>query len=102
MTMPMRDRRLTESGRSRPATTAARSISSYGLHRRAGRGRRFGILDCRFWISDWTSDKLIHNPDSKIPNPYRSRTVDSEITYFVTYPCPRCKAELEAEHGGWQ
>jgi len=27
--------------------------------------------------------------------------VDAEITYFVTYPCPGCKTELEAQHGGW-
>ena len=26
----------------------------------------------------------------------------SEITYFVTYPCPGCQTELEARHGGWQ
>jgi hypothetical protein len=26
----------------------------------------------------------------------------SEITYFVTYPCPGCGTELEARHGGWQ
>ena len=26
----------------------------------------------------------------------------SEITYFVTYPCPGCQIELEARHGGWQ
>ena len=26
----------------------------------------------------------------------------SEITYFVSYPCPGCKTELEARHGGWQ
>ena len=28
--------------------------------------------------------------------------MDSDIAYFVTYPCPRCKVELESEHGGWQ
>jgi hypothetical protein len=28
--------------------------------------------------------------------------VDADIAYFVTYPCPRCKVELETEHGGWQ
>jgi hypothetical protein len=28
--------------------------------------------------------------------------VDSAITYFVRYPCPHCKAELETQHGGWQ
>src|SRR5262245_26376681 len=28
--------------------------------------------------------------------------MDSEITYFVSYPCPGCKTELEARHGGWQ
>jgi hypothetical protein len=28
--------------------------------------------------------------------------LDSEILYLVTYPCPRCKLELEAEHGGWE
>jgi DNA-directed RNA polymerase subunit RPC12/RpoP len=27
--------------------------------------------------------------------------VESDIAYFVTYPCPRCKAELESQHGGW-
>jgi hypothetical protein len=25
-----------------------------------------------------------------------------KISYFVTYPCPSCKAELEAQHGAWQ
>jgi hypothetical protein len=28
--------------------------------------------------------------------------VDADIAYFVTYPCPRCHVELEAEHGGWR
>ena len=28
--------------------------------------------------------------------------MDPEIHYFVTYPCPHCKVELEAQHGGWQ
>jgi hypothetical protein len=28
--------------------------------------------------------------------------VESQVTYFVSYPCPRCKAELEVEHGDWQ
>jgi hypothetical protein len=28
--------------------------------------------------------------------------VDSETRYFITYPCPKCKTELEVEHGGWQ
>jgi hypothetical protein len=32
----------------------------------------------------------------------RSLAVDADIAYFVTYPCPRCKVELETEHGGWQ
>jgi hypothetical protein len=27
---------------------------------------------------------------------------DPEITYFVTYNCPHCHAELEARSGGWQ
>jgi hypothetical protein len=27
--------------------------------------------------------------------------VDPDIAYFVTYPCPGCKVELEAEHAGW-
>ncbi len=32
----------------------------------------------------------------------RSLVVDADIAYFVTYPCPRCRVELESEHGGWQ
>ena len=28
--------------------------------------------------------------------------MESEVTYFVTYSCPRCKAELEVQHGDWQ
>jgi hypothetical protein len=32
----------------------------------------------------------------------RSLAVDADIAYFVTYPCPRCKVELESEHGDWQ
>lgn len=28
--------------------------------------------------------------------------MESDIAYFVTYPCPHCNLELEAEHGGWQ
>ena len=28
--------------------------------------------------------------------------MDADIAYFVTYPCPQCRLELEAEHGGWQ
>jgi hypothetical protein len=28
--------------------------------------------------------------------------VDADIAYFVTYPCPKCRLELEAEHDGWQ
>jgi hypothetical protein len=32
----------------------------------------------------------------------RSLAVDSEIAYVVTYQCPRCKVELEAELGGWR
>jgi hypothetical protein len=28
--------------------------------------------------------------------------VDADIAYFVTYPCPQCRLELEAEHDGWQ
>jgi hypothetical protein len=31
----------------------------------------------------------------------RSLAVDSDIVYLVTYSCPRCHLELEAEHGGW-
>jgi hypothetical protein len=31
-----------------------------------------------------------------------SRTVDSQVIYFVTYSCPRCKAELEVQFGGWE
>jgi hypothetical protein len=27
--------------------------------------------------------------------------VESDIAYFVTYPCPRCKVELESHHGEW-
>jgi hypothetical protein len=27
--------------------------------------------------------------------------VEADIAYFVTYPCPSCKVELESEHGGW-
>jgi hypothetical protein len=27
--------------------------------------------------------------------------VDADIAYFVTYPCPGCKVELESQHGGW-
>jgi hypothetical protein len=32
----------------------------------------------------------------------RSLAVDSDIAYFVTYPCPQCRLELETQHGGWQ
>lgn len=32
----------------------------------------------------------------------RSLAVGSDIAYFVTYPCPNCKLELESEHGGWE
>jgi hypothetical protein len=28
--------------------------------------------------------------------------VGSDIAYFVTYPCPNCRLELESEHGGWE
>ena len=28
--------------------------------------------------------------------------MDADIAYFVTYPCPDCRLELEAEHDGWQ
>jgi hypothetical protein len=28
--------------------------------------------------------------------------VESQVTYFVSYSCPRCKAELEVQHGSWQ
>ncbi len=28
--------------------------------------------------------------------------MDADIAYFVTYPCPQCRLELEAEHEGWQ
>jgi hypothetical protein len=28
--------------------------------------------------------------------------VEPDVAYYVTYPCPHCKLELEAEHGGWQ
>jgi hypothetical protein len=31
----------------------------------------------------------------------RSLDVESDIAYFVTYPCPRCKVELESHHGEW-
>ncbi len=27
--------------------------------------------------------------------------MDADIAYFVTFPCPRCRVELESEHGGW-
>src|SRR5262245_3704802 len=27
--------------------------------------------------------------------------MESEITYFASYSCPHCKAELEARQGGW-
>ena len=27
--------------------------------------------------------------------------MESDIAYFVTYPCPRCKVELETHHGEW-
>ena len=27
--------------------------------------------------------------------------MDADIAYFVTYPCPQCRLELEAEHDGW-
>jgi hypothetical protein len=61
---------------------------------------RFWIFDFGFWIGPRISSVSIQNPKSKIEN--GSRAVDSEITYFVTYPCPHCKVELEAQHGGWQ
>lgn len=32
----------------------------------------------------------------------RSRAVETDVAYFVTYPCPHCRLELEAEHDGWQ
>ncbi len=28
--------------------------------------------------------------------------MESHVTYFVSYSCPRCKAELESQHGTWQ
>ena len=28
--------------------------------------------------------------------------MESQVTYFVSYSCPRCKAELEVQHGSWQ
>ena len=28
--------------------------------------------------------------------------MDVDIAYYVTYHCPRCKLELEAENGGWR
>jgi hypothetical protein len=28
--------------------------------------------------------------------------VESQVTYYVSYSCPRCKAELEVQHGSWQ
>jgi hypothetical protein len=28
--------------------------------------------------------------------------VDADIAYLVTYPCPQCRLELQAQHGGWQ
>ena len=27
--------------------------------------------------------------------------MDSQVIYFVPYSCPRCKADLEAQHGAW-
>lgn len=27
--------------------------------------------------------------------------MEADIAYFVTYPCPQCRLELESEHGGW-
>src|SRR5271169_2685323 len=65
-------------------------------------GRRVWIRDWRFWILDGTSDKLTFNPRFEIANPDRSLVVESQVTYFVTYSCPRCKAELEVQHGDWQ
>jgi hypothetical protein len=51
---------------------------------------------------DGTSDKLTLNPKSQIQNLNGDRTVDSQVIYFVPYSCPRCKAELEAQHGTWE
>jgi hypothetical protein len=28
--------------------------------------------------------------------------VSSQVIYFVPYSCPRCKAELEVQYGGWE
>lgn len=28
--------------------------------------------------------------------------MEAHIAHFVTYPCPRCRLELEVEEGGWQ
>jgi hypothetical protein len=28
--------------------------------------------------------------------------VEAQVTYVVSYSCPRCKAELEVQHGDWQ
>lgn len=28
--------------------------------------------------------------------------MDADIAYFVTYPCPGCRLELEAHHDGWR
>ena len=28
--------------------------------------------------------------------------MESQVTYFVSYSCPRCKAELEVQHEDWQ
>jgi hypothetical protein len=28
--------------------------------------------------------------------------MQSDVTHFVTYPCPHCKLELEADDAGWQ
>ena len=27
--------------------------------------------------------------------------MESQVIYFVTYACPRCKADLEVQHGPW-
>ncbi len=28
--------------------------------------------------------------------------METDVAYFVTYPCPGCKAQLEASHSGWR
>jgi hypothetical protein len=35
-------------------------------------------------------------------DPEGSLAVSSQVIYFVPYSCPRCKAELEVQYGGWE